>query len=143
MGMHNDGSPKSALCTCLAVAAAVCAVVLAECQFQDLHVAGIAADPYKIEKLQNSFIPLKPYVANEQMVGWLASRPVGASEMDEVEYSVARYALVPTLVCGNTDKSLIVTNFDTDDELNAVIKRDGYELVARVAPGRAVIRRRQ
>src|SRR5580765_9008826 len=121
MTMLNNASPKSGLCTCLAVAATLCAVVLAASRFLDLH-AGTAADPYEIAKRQNSFIPLKPYIANEQMVGWLASRPVGASEMDEVEYSVARYALVPTLVCGNTDKSLIVTNFDTDDELNAVIK---------------------
>jgi hypothetical protein len=142
MSTPNYSSPKSPLCTSLAVAAWICAAVLAASRFLNLH-AGNAADPYDISKRQDSFIPLKPYVTKEEMVGWLASRPVGAGEIDEVEYSVARYVLVPTLVCGNTDKNVIVTNFDGDEELNAVIKRDGYDLVARVAPGRAVIRRRQ
>jgi hypothetical protein len=77
------------------------------------------------------------------MVGWRASRPVDAGEIEEAEYSVARYALVPSLVLGNTDKDMLVTDFDTDEELNAAIKRDGYELVARAGPGKAIIRRRR
>ena len=125
----------------LAIAMAMCAGVLVTWHFRDLR-AGEALDPYDADRRQAVYLPVQPYVANEEMVGWWASRPIGASEAGEVEYSLARYALVPTLLCGHPDKPVIVTHFDTDRELDAAIHSGKYELVAHVAPGFAVIRSR-
>ena len=141
--MPKDRFAGSWLPAMLGMATVICSIMIAASHFLELHLGDAAADPYDVEARQASFTPLRPFVVMEEMAGWRASRPVGASEMDELEYSLARYALVPTLLCGHADKKLIVTNFDCDEELNAAIRRNDYKLVVRVAPGRAVVRRRQ
>ena len=125
----------------LGAAIAACALALATRHLVDLH-RGEAADPYEAEQRVATYEPLRRFVGGEAKVGWLTSRTVGASEMDEVEYSIARYTLVPTLLCGHPDKPVIVTHFDREEELEAVLGRGEFQLVARVGPGMAVIRRR-
>lgn len=125
----------------LGAAIALAALVLTARHLVDLH-SGEAADPYEAERRQAAYVPMKPLLANEAMAGWWASRPTGASEMDEVEYSLARYALVPTLLCGHADKPVIVIHLDRDEDLEPVLHGGEYRLIARVAPGMAVIRRR-
>lgn len=125
----------------LGAAIAACALVLTTQRLIDLH-AGEASDPYEAQRRVATYEPFRRFVGDKGKVGWWASRTVGASEMDEVEYSLARYCLVPTLVCGHPDKRFIVTHFDRDEELEAVLRSGEYQIVARVGPGMAVIRRR-
>lgn len=103
---------------------------------------GMAADPYRVAEGDARFGTLRPFLKNERIVGWLASRAIGASEADEVAHSQARYAIVPTLLAGDTDRDVVVACFDTDAELDAAIANGAYEVLGRPSPGLAVLKRR-
>lgn len=100
-----------------------------------------ARDPYSLDSLLAKFNPLRPHLAGVDLVGYLASRPIDASAQDEQVHSVARYVLAPTLVCGHARRPLVITNFDTDRELDDLLERGEFTTVARVGPGRALLQR--
>jgi len=122
-----------------ALAIAAQATWLAFDHFRNL--CATADDPYSLNNVVAKFAPLRAYLAGVDMVGYLASRTTGQNEQDEMEHGVARYALAPTLVCGHANKPLVITNFDTDQVLDALLNRGEFTVVARVGPGLAILKR--
>lgn len=87
------------------------------------------------------FAPLRPYLKGVDRVGYLAGKHPNDQGREELEHSQARYALVPTVVCGHPNKPIVVANFDSDQELELLLHTGEFGLIARVAPGLAVLRR--
>jgi hypothetical protein len=133
------GSLKSRLADIVALAIALLSLWLTVQQSRIWRIS--AEEPGRIGDIESKFSALKPYLAGVDLVGYLASRTIGASAKDEMEHSLARYALVPTLVCTHPNKPYVVTNFDTGRELDALLRTGEFQLVARAGPGLAVLRR--
>ncbi len=135
-------SPPSRVSQFVAAILVVACAWFATSEMVRVSNEGVAADPYRVAEADARFGALRPFLKNERIVGWMASRAVGASEADEAAHSQARYAIVPTLLAGDADRDVVVACFDTDAELDAVIAKVAYEVLGRPSPGLAVLKRR-
>jgi len=100
-----------------------------------------AEDPYRAVEFSAKYTALAPYLSGVNRVGWIASRPPSAGEWDEVEFSMARFTLVPTLVCNRKDLPLIIAHFDSGAELDRLLASGEFQLVTRVRDSLALVRR--
>jgi hypothetical protein len=128
--------------------AIVCAVGLARIASYYLAwepLAGLRAAPVGAE-----VEPLHSLLRGVPRVSWLSDEPVDADpsaprrfDGGDMRYARAQYALAPTVLAhSGPPLPLVLADFARPSALDQVLASGEYELVARPAPGVALLRRR-
>lgn len=124
--------------------------------YRDPMPAGIFASSDAADLGQRCFEPLRPALKDVRVAGYVSSRPPTTAN-DMGAYFLAQYFLAPSVLLPRTRESVLVTkdavlvtNLDTQAQMESLARDAGYEVVRQshpglrlqVQPGLAVLRKK-